>query len=137
MAEEFTVMVKGAPNIEQLICHLEQIVGHCFVKSQKVEWNLYQTNVLQIHIDVFDDHGFVNNLGIDFERFDFAIDIQASSPMGRDLYYIEWLRLCALMISKVLARKWEYECMIVQNLQRIVEVFPSADGSQVDRFSKP
>ena len=129
MAEEFTVMVKGDPNVEQLVNRLEQLVGHRFVKSQEVEWNLYQTNVLQIHIDVFDDHGFVNDSDIDFERFDFAIDIQASSPMGRDLYYIEWLRLCAIMVSKVLARKWGYECMIVQNLQYIIEVLPNADGS--------
>ena len=125
MATEFTIMVNGDPDMKRLISHLEQIVGHPFTKNQEVERNLYQTNVFGAYIDVFDEHDLVNDLDIEFERYLFAIDVGGLRRMAANPYHDELLRLAALVIGSALAREWEYECMVVRDLQYITEVFPA------------
>jgi hypothetical protein len=123
MAGTITILIGGCSNMDQLVAHLEQIVGHRFEKSQNVVWSLYKADALRVHISVFDNDGFENVQGIEFTRFSFVIDIQGLSAWESNVYYGEWLRLVPLLLASMLSQELDCECVVVEDFYRIVKTF--------------
>ena len=123
MAENTIILVNGPDSIQGLVLHLGQIVGHSFVKNDDVEWNLYTTSSFGVHFCVYDDHGFENDLNIEYERFAFAIDMKLQNEMNTNMYSDDWSSLCSLRIGSILSGQFDCECMVVENMQRIVKLF--------------
>jgi len=123
MSNTVSILVRGSISLVSARDYLESIVGHCFTKSAEVEWNLYETDVLGLHISLFDEPGFVDDSGIAFSQYPLVIDVNIGSLTLENNFEQDWYQLFPAILASMLAKRASCECVVVENLQRITATF--------------
>jgi hypothetical protein len=76
MAEDSSIFVRGGCAREQVVECVEKMVGHPLVRVADVAWPVYHTIAVGLDVRVYDQEGFVDDLGIPFSRFDYVVDLE-------------------------------------------------------------
>lgn len=83
----------------------------------------YRWNVLDIELLLFDQHGLVNDSGIDFESFKFELDIAFSPRQSIVNDQCQLVRGFAAVLALEIAEKSHSRTVVVGNLQHLLRTF--------------
>jgi len=118
------VFVNGAFTLTQLVSLISSLLGVVFQRKELDLGILYSGNIEEYNIlvEVFDEHGLVNDGGINFEEFDYQVSFE-SDDRGSDLGKYRTIRKdLAITLVDSLKTDIESECIVVEGLQKIVDV---------------
>ena len=125
MADDFNILIRNCSSIERLAEAVSKFLGHPIEQRLDAEGKLYQNRTVGFEISIFEADGFVDDHGIEFEKYPLMVSIHGLSSMNEARYFDEWFRLCALMLGDIISRKLVCECLVVKNLFDVIELFPS------------
>ncbi len=123
MSNTLSILVRGNVSFVSIKDCLESFVGHRFTKSEEVDWNLYEAYVLGMHISLFDEPGFVDDSGIMFSQYPFVIDVDTASMTLEDDIKQDCSKCFSSLLANTLTKHVHCDCVVVENLQRVVATF--------------
>jgi len=92
------------------------------------EGHIFEGKVSGACVALFDNHGLVDDCGIEFTQFPLEIDFtRYAGTMTSDCNEVTFYSL-AVSLAGRLSKQFRSRCIVVENLQRIVQSFgPSSD----------
>jgi hypothetical protein len=123
VATPTSIFTNADCTLDQLVRFLQEVVGVPFEWHPTGGGGVFRAVVLGCLIDVFTDHDFVDDQGIEFSRYKLAIDVLPSGLDRFGEYNQELFKLVPLAIGRAVSKALGGECIVVHNFQRIIAVF--------------
>ena len=123
MSDGTDVFVKGKYELEQIVELLSSILSISFIKLNLSAGVLYRSSYKDMEIDVFGDHGFVDDCYIKFSQFDYVISIDTIFHIEDEYLEIYNRQSLCREIAYEIKNKLGGDFIIVESLQEMV--YPS------------
>lgn len=121
MSRSITSFVKSDLSITDFVLKLEDILKISFIQNLHVEWDLFETKIMGLFISVFDSEGFEDNLGIDFSRFNYVIDVELISTDIPEKYSEEWVKIFTIILVNILTKQLNCDFVITDDMQEVLD----------------
>lgn len=123
MSRSISIFVKHS-NIQEVVGCVSNFIGHSVNKIEGENSNIFSAYVLGLDIRIFHAHGYEDDRGIPFTRYSTVVDLQSINTMyGFELLY-QFSRSGALLLAGQLVRFLNCECIVVENCQHLLAIFP-------------
>jgi hypothetical protein len=133
MCETLSIFVGSGPSIDDCRNLVENNLETHLVQKTDSEGHLFEGNYLGVCVALFNNHGLVDDCGIEFTQFPLEIDFtHYAGTNTRDWNEATFLR-SALSLAERLSKQLRTRCLVVQNLQRIVQSFVQEDGEKNEK----
>jgi hypothetical protein len=123
--KEYRVFVKDVPSLAELVRFVAAFLNSSLSETETS--GLFRGCAAGCIIDVFDDHGFVDDGGIPFTNYKFEIVLEPLEQLepitepGNDLrHQQEGLEQKAMELARTICATLSTRCMVVRGLQTIV-----------------
>jgi len=98
---------------------------------------MFEAEVSGTCVALFDKHGLVDDCGIEFTQFPLEIDFtRYAGTTTSDCNEVK-LHSLAVSLAERLSKQFGARCIVVENLQRIVQSFGPSSDRAVDKPSPP
>ncbi len=119
MAKVISLFVKDEISLDELILKFQHLIGHDFVQYRHDGLGNYVTQILGVNISMYDEHGLVDDLGIDFSNYRYEIDFEIlRTYVNNDSVAKVHEALPHLFCSQLAG----IGAIIVKDLQRVVSI---------------
>ena len=123
MSKTLSIFVGSEPSIEECRNLVEGNLRIHLTESTASEGFLFEGEVSGAGVALFDNHGRVDDCGIEFTRFPVEIDFTryagTNGPDWDDTTFV----CLAVSLAKKLSKQLRSQCIVVEDLQRIVQSF--------------
>jgi len=123
MAKNLSIFVESGVRIQQVVSFMSSLVGHEFNDTSDDTGTRYQAETFTTLFVLYDDHGFENDQGITFSKYDTVIGFQRAAFCSEEDTYSQWLLTTALFIANKISNAFHCEVIVVSNLQILVKTF--------------
>lgn len=132
MSETLSIFVGSGPSIEECRNLVETDLQIHLTQRSDSEGHLFEGNFSGVSVALFDEHGLVDDCGIEFTQFPLEIDFTryggTSSPDWSETTYLG----SAVSLAESLSKQFRSRTIVVENLQRVVQSFGPSAGCTVD-----
>jgi len=119
MSSSTSVFIAGSP-MDEVVSLLAAFIGKPLQRSGE-DPTRYQANVLEIKVVAFEGHGLEDDRGIPFSHYPCEVSfVRYASSDDADLLK-QLCQLLARLFARNVAANATAECLIVDDLQRLVE----------------
>ena len=108
------ILFNATVDLVAIVSELEELWLVSFERKFFTETALYRFEGLNLLIDMFDEHGLDNDMGINFESYRYEMDIY---PVKKLEGYKDLCRSLALFLANQLHGTLGYSCIVVEDLQ--------------------
>lgn len=123
-----SIFIQTMAGLDDLARTVGQLIGHRLVKEELDLGPVYRTVVLGIELSLVDDHGLVDDSGIQFSAYEYQLKLIAlRAGMAAD-GFAPFYRSCATYLASLLAARYDCQVIVVANLQRCVASFQGRAG---------
>lgn len=123
MSETLSIFVGRGPSLEECRILTEEDLQIQLTPRLDSEGHLFEGNVSGVCVALFDNHGLVDDCGIEFTQFPLEIDFTryagTSAPEWNEKTFLH----SAFSLAERLSKQFRVFCIVVKNLQRIVQSF--------------
>jgi hypothetical protein len=117
MGQITSVFVRGLEQFDVLLGLLVQLLACPSEQLSTESGILHRFMLLDLQIDVFNNHGLVDDCGIRFTKYPFEIDLQTIGRITRDEAAAQFRESLALLIADTVSYHLSCYCLVVDNLQ--------------------
>lgn|SRR5262249_42711758 len=127
MSHVTNVLVEGDIGISLIAASLGELIGHELQERIAEIGNLYETTIMGVNVYIYDEPGLEDDCGIEFSKYRYVINYKRYSGSVESGYQIDLCHILALISASVISRKLNCECLVVDNLQAVVQSFPKPE----------
>jgi hypothetical protein len=127
MSYTVSIFISEGPSIEECVRVLEDYFQVSPELRSNTDGRSFEAVIPGAFLSLFDNHGLVDDCGIEFTRYPLEIDFTRS---GHAYSEVNALLSAAAPLAEALSRKLNVRCIVVDNLQRIVQTFGASRGEQ-------
>jgi hypothetical protein len=121
MSRSVDIFIKSSASFEEVLQLLQRITGNTFSKNSSVSWNLYNLQIFETDIALFESD-FDDNLGIEFSKYQFVVSISVWNTFC-ERYKYQWVTSFPIVLAKIIHQESGSECIVVDDMQTLVESF--------------
>jgi hypothetical protein len=123
MSETLSVFVGGCPSIEECRKLVESNLKIHLIRTTDSEGHRFGGKLSGAYVALFDNHGLVDDCGIEFTQFPLEIDFTRSAGANTPDWNETTFLCSAVSLAERLSKQFRTRCIVVENLQRIVQSF--------------
>lgn len=120
-----TLHFRGQISLEDMVSCLETTVGHTLSKVVTVDWNLYRTACFGLEFNVY-EIDLDDDCGIPFSGYSIVVSIGCLADAIEPNYAETLQEMIGRVIARAACNDLSVECIIVRNLQHLVDKYHSA-----------
>lgn len=122
MAELMSAFVDPGATLDEIVMCLQDFTGTRFDRLDVDGKKLFRSGFLGLVVDVFDEHGLVDDCGIRFSRYPFEIDVEVGDERIRE-DAPSLARLVTLLLGSEISKRLSCETIVVEGHQTVTQAF--------------
>ncbi len=128
MSHTTSVFCECNPGLDAIREWVEEQVGTALSPVQLEEACRYEASVQGIVIGLIDDHGLVDDQGIQFSNYRWELDFTRYAGPDVDARTERW-RSLAFAAAERISDQYGCECLVVDNVQQVLQRFSGSGAS--------
>jgi len=125
MSFDYQVLIKTSRSLSQIAAALWEFTEVRFARSMQQEEEVYSAVLFDRWMELYDTQGFVDDKDIAITQYQYGLNIYEAGFSRERPEHELWHEQIAKMIACFLARVYAEECVVMRNIERVVERFPS------------
>ena len=117
MSKFLNIFIEAKVNLDELVNRLSKILNTSFNKTGSI----YRFQGVGIELNIFTNHDLEDDMGIKFSEYTFQINIGIDIKIPQNEYWENLRYYMAMYIYYLLLEKTNWKCMIVDDLQTLIE----------------
>lgn len=123
MSESNSVFIKTNLNLSEIKLCLEKILNCQLKKVENVDWEIYSISLIGLQISLLEAVDFDDDRELNFSEFSCYVDIDYIRNAFEIGYESDWRRMTSIVLGNMISRNLNCECLVVNDMQRLVERF--------------
>jgi hypothetical protein len=129
MAFTSDVLIKGNCSIKPVIACVEETLGRAFRVESDESGSRFRAVLMGIQIVVFDNPGLEDDRGIAFSEYLIQASFLNFDGSTDQTLLNDLCRIASRIVARAICRTLQYDCIVVEDLQRLIEVLPARPGA--------
>jgi hypothetical protein len=126
VAKSTGIFVRDGCSMDDLTACVAELTGHGLKPVNHVNWPLYNTHASGIDVRVYAQEGLEDDQGINFSQYAYVVDCEELPGIVGERYRPGWRHLFASVLAEYIARRLGWDCIVVDNMQQLLDSFPGA-----------
>ncbi len=123
MAQPLDIFLDTSETLQTVHTHLAEIVGHSLQRHHLDVGPIYAGKILGIELQLFDEHGLVDDCGISFTEYSHQISMAPFRSALPIAGFEEMYKAVAKFLAAKLANELDCRSIVVANLQHKLASF--------------
>ena len=122
MSTDYSIFIKNKDSSSTIKDCLENVLNCPLHKVTHLDGDMYSADLIGVTITLYLSVRFEDDGVIEFSKYDYWVGVDYTGAFDK-LYGDEFCLMCCLVIANMIFRKLNCECIVVEDVQKVIETF--------------